>query len=245
MNFHVIFMLAVPFLVWDAGSKYRIVSSDVNGGRHYWYWVSACSEWAIQSQDRYFCTLDGKIECKEGWHWNMCQGPMCAYLETPETFCSQPKCSEGCHPFRGHCETPNTCMCKNGYEGVNCTGVIALPGCKHGVAMSKEKHCVCYKGWKGDLCDIPICMEGCSETNGYCTEPGFCRCKLGWCEDDCKQCVPYPGCDEEHGSCVKPWECNCQDGWSGNYCNETIPGWFVDGSGDDKETRRSEMGLGY
>ena len=141
----------------------------MTGGRHYWDWVAACSEWAVQSQDRYFCTLDGKIVCREGWSWNMCQGPMCAYLETPATFCSEPSCSAGCDPVQGYCNTPNTCICKNGYHGDNCTKMMALSSCKHGVSKSAEEHCVCNEGWMGDLCDVPICKDGCCHKNGYCS----------------------------------------------------------------------------
>ena len=149
----------------------------------------------------------------------MCQGPMCAYLETPATFCSEPRCSAGCDPVQGYCNTPNTCVCKNGYHGDKCTDMMALSSFKHGVSKSAEEHCVCNEGWMGDLCDVPICKDGCCHKNGYCTEPEECLCKLGWTGEDCKQCVPYPGC--ENGSCDQPWQCSCNQGWAGRFCNQT------------------------
>ena len=59
--------------------------------RHYWEWVCACMDWAVSSQDRYFCTLDGKIECRAGWQFELCEGPMCAYLVPTDEFCKEPK----------------------------------------------------------------------------------------------------------------------------------------------------------
>merc|ERR1712215_298925 len=194
-------------------------AATMSGGRYYWHWVVACSQWAVESQDRYICTREGKIECRDGWQWNMCEGPMCAYLETPNTFCPTPKCSEGCDPVNGKCEIPNTCDCLNGFEGQNCTEMISHPFCKNGLARSALEQCVCYEGWQGDLCDIPVCKEGCSRRNGYCLEPFQCLCKLGWKGETCDTCAPYPGC--QFGTCKKPWECTCQQGYSGTYCNET------------------------
>merc|ERR1719315_613975 len=194
-------------------------AATMAGGRYYWHWVVACSQWAVESQDRYICTREGKIECRDGWQWNMCEGPMCAYLETPDSFCSTPKCSEGCDPVNGKCEIPNTCDCLNGFEGQNCTEMISHPFCKNGLARSALEQCVCYEGWQGDLCDIPVCKEGCSRRNGYCLEPFQCLCKLGWKGETCDTCAPYPGC--QFGTCKKPWECTCQQGYSGTYCNET------------------------
>merc|ERR1712215_386422 len=211
-------------------------SPHVNGGRYYWEWVAACSEWSVETQDRYFCTLEGKIECRDGWEWNMCSGPMCAYLETPDTFCNKPKCSEGCDPINGKCEIPNTCNCLNGYEGENCTEIISHPFCKNGVARSAVEPCVCFEGWQGDLCDVPICKEGCSERNGYCVEPDQCLCNLGWKGELCKTCAPYPGC--MHGYCDKPWECNCDDGWIGHTCNETISGETHDHSTHEHDNKK-------
>jgi len=222
MKSQLAFLLFLSFFVWDAASQ----SPHVTGGRYYWEWVVACSEWAVETQDRYVCTVEGKIECREGWDWNMCAGPMCAYLETPETFCNKPKCSEGCDPINGHCDIPNTCYCLNGYEGENCTEMMSHPFCKNGVAFSEAEPCVCFKSeegkplWTGDLCEIPVCKEGCSKKHGYCNEPNQCLCELGWKGDYCKTCAPYPGC--QHGDCKKPWECNCYEGWQGTYCNETI-----------------------
>merc|ERR1712215_588110 len=213
MDLSLVSILVISLTTWTADSQ-------ISGDRYYWEWVTACSNWAVETQNRYFCTHEGKIECREGWQWNMCQGPMCAYLETPATFCNRPKCSEGCDPVNGRCEIPNTCNCLNGYEGENCTEMISHPYCKNGVARSALEQCVCYEGWQGDLCDVPVCKEGCSLRNGYCLEPNECLCKLGWKGDECKTCARYPGC--QHGTCKRPWECTCEPGWDGTYCNETI-----------------------
>jgi len=209
----------VSGLLFFIGTIDSQAPGTISGGRYYWHWVVACSQWAVETQDRYICTREGKIECREGWQWNMCEGPMCAYLETPATFCSTPKCSEGCDPVNGHCEIPNTCDCLNGFEGQNCTEIISHPFCKNGMARSALEQCVCYEGWEGDLCDIPVCKEGCSRRNGYCLEPLQCLCKVGWKGDTCETCAPYPGC--QFGTCKKPWECTCQQGYHGTYCNET------------------------
>ena len=184
-------------------------------------WVSACTEWAQTGQERYFCDLEGKILCKSGWKWNMCEGPMCAYLETPATFCSQPICSEGCDKKNGYCEVPNTCKCKVGFSGENCTDLLSLSTCKNGIAESTDKLCVCNEGWVGEHCNIPECKAGCSPEHGHCNNPGECTCNLGWQGEDCDECVPYPGCDIDYGTCEVPWECNCSDGWTGQFCNQT------------------------
>merc|ERR1712215_502547 len=168
-------------------------AATMSGGRYYWHWVVACSQWAVESQDRYICTREGKIECRDGWQWNMCEGPMCAYLETPDTFCSTPKCSEGCDPVNGKCEIPNTCDCLNGFEGQNCTEMISHPFCKNGLARSALEQCVCYEGWQGDLCDIPVCKEGCSRRNGYCLEPFQCLCEQGYSGTYCNETTTYIG----------------------------------------------------
>ena len=189
--------------------------------RYYWYWVTACSRAMVESQDRYYCTEDGRIVCRAGWKWRMCEGAMCPYLETPASFCSEPVCSAGCHPDHGYCSQPHSCTCKLGYQGENCTDLTPLPGCMHGVAETAEQLCVCKAGWSGHLCTIPVCREGCHGVQGYCQEPGQCLCRTGWSGPDCAECVPYPGCDEEHGHCHQPWQCNCASGWQGTYCNNT------------------------
>merc|ERR1711872_784687 len=116
MKFHVVCILALPFFAWRSVSQMTAGgiadSPHITGGRHYWEWVSACSEWAVKAQERYLCTMEGRIECKTGWKWNMCEGPMCAYLELPATFCSEPICSEGCDEKHGYCEVPDTCKFK-------------------------------------------------------------------------------------------------------------------------------------
>ena len=88
--------------------------------RSCWKWVNACSESTISSQERYFCTLDGKIICKNGWNWKPCSGKNCAY-QSLDTFCSQPICSEGCSKDHGYCTIPDTCVCREGYFGESCS----------------------------------------------------------------------------------------------------------------------------
>jgi len=226
MKFPVVFLFFLALLGWQAASQVATWNSDsphITGGRHYWEWVTACSEWAQKAQDRYICTNDGKIQCKSGWKWNMCKGAMCAYLETSSTFCSEPVCRDGCDKNNGYCEVPNTCKCKIGFSGDNCTELLSLPGCKNGKANSTDLLCVCDAGWKGAHCNIPAhCRAGCSSEHGYCNDPKECICKLGWQGENCDECVPYPGCDKDNGYCVDPWECRCRsDNYSGTFCNET------------------------
>ena len=143
------------------------------------------------------------------------------HLETSSTFCSEPVCSDGCDEKNGYCEVPNTCQCKMGFTGDNCTELLSLPTCKNGIAKSSDKLCVCKEGWKGDHCDIPeYCRAGCSSEHGSCKDPTECICNVGWQGENCDECVPYPGC--EYGTCVDPWECKCDDGYSGTFCNETV-----------------------
>merc|ERR1711942_157372 len=240
MKFPVLHLFSLLFFGWQAASQQFVseppaVGVDMHILSNYWEWVSACSLWAQMEQDRYFCDSEGKIQCKSGWKWNNCEGPECAWLETQDNFCSEPICSKGCHETNGYCELPNTCKCKDGFSGENCTDSLNLPTtCKNGYA-DFDRLCVCYEGWFSDNCDFPLCKDGCSVEHGSCSVPGECTCEVSWQGENCDECAEgwfgencdFPickdGCSYEHGKCSMPGECTCEVGWQGENCNECAP----------------------
>merc|ERR1712142_1193678 len=103
---------------------------------------------------------EGKIVCRDGWQFNMCNGPMCAYLETKETFCNVPICSEGCHPRTGYCETPDECLCRTGWQGNLCDECVPYPGCDTTFGSCEDPwECNCSYGYTGTYCNETISVK--------------------------------------------------------------------------------------
>jgi len=153
----------------------------------------------------YICDVSGNVVCLPGWR-------------DARSMCAVPVCQPPCHPDHGQCTAPNTCTCKAGYEGSDCSRCVPLPGCKHGYCANRAFQCKCLPGWTGMLCDKPICKDGCE--HGHCNHgPGQCVCHPGWTGPTCSQCIKLPGCTK-HGFCRKPLQCVCKKGYSGTFCHK-------------------------
>ena len=143
-------------------------------------------------------------------------------------FCEQAECRPGC---RGECSTPDTCSCRPGWSGENCTQCEVRAGCQHGTC-ARPGDCNCSPGWRGTFCSVPDCGPACSTVGGSCSRPGECRCRPGWRGPRCDQCVPQPGC--LNGGCVAPWECECELGWAGARCDSLETEQFGPGVRDGR-----------
>ncbi|GAB9469746.1 hypothetical protein Gpo141_00007014 [Globisporangium polare] len=123
----------------------------------------------------------------------------------------------------GTCVAPDTCSCRNGWTGDDCS----IPTCANGGTCSAPDTCSCGSGWFDSNCTTPVCSQTCGN-GGNCTSPDTCSCPLEWQGADCRVPVCSQVC-QNGGSCVAPSTCLCAAGWSGHDCSLPIcsQGFFV------------------
>ena len=157
-------------------------------------------------------------------------------------------CFHGC--WNGECQrgtgdTPGTCICLDGYAGVNCTA------CADGYALHVNDdgswNCVQDpNGCSGPCPDNFMCYRGNGDSRGTCgcaygrTGDSCERCALGYHMDgdtcifkSCPGCNPTGGeCEYPDGPQGLPGECICHEGYHGDSCSMCAPGydWMVDDS---------------
>lgn len=130
-------------------------------------------------------------------------------------------CSETCND-NSYCDCGSqSCRCKPGYGGTNCSvDLCAAARCgDHGscsatylgtsslLPVTSDKACICDEGWSGNLCQFNPCIEqnlSCSG-HGTCVAVGdsdaMCRCDSGYSGDNCEI-----SCD---GFCQGTYPYNC------------------------------------
>ena len=54
--------------------------------------------------------------------------------------------------FQGFCMMPDTCICRDGWTGPNCTECVPYWNCQHG-SCNKPWECNCDKGYFGLECN--------------------------------------------------------------------------------------------
>ena len=92
-----------------------------------------------------------------------------------------------CNAEGGSCNASGSCVCKDGWSGVNCDVAVCSPECVTGngqcVALN---NCSCDPGWTGNQCETCIPADGCCKSfsiHQYCLyhgTPPLQRYRLGY-----------------------------------------------------------------
>eukprot|EP00804_Cyclotella_cryptica_P001991 CCRYP_007413-RA/>CCRYP_007413-RA protein AED:0.05 eAED:0.03 QI:0/0/0/1/1/1/4/0/2016 len=133
----------------------------------------------------------------------------------------------------GSCIEPDTCSCKDGYGGFDCSTPLCrhqqdsgnTVGCQNGGVCVEKDDCHCIQresllwkvhsnvdrgltGWTGTDCSMPMCIQGFYDPACNATEyaPG---------REGCYRCA-------NGGLCISPDTCLCADGWTGYDCRKPI-----------------------
>ncbi|GFT11022.1 uncharacterized protein NPIL_451231 [Nephila pilipes] len=127
-------------------------------------------------------------------------------------------CKNGC--VNGICVAPNTCSCKEGWQGSNCTiecedgwygeGCKMYCSCKNGAICDKKNGiCYCAPGFVGTFCE------------SACPNESYGRN----CDNECK-CLNGGLCNQSDETCICPpgyigekCERQCEEGFYGEQCN--------------------------
>ena len=95
-------------------------------------------------------------------------------LRTMTATCSQP-CENG-----GLCVAPETCRCKAGWGGFDCTLPMCDTPCPRDQFCIGNNRCACKPGFSGPDCGTPLCVQECLN-GGSCSRPDTCACTPGVC----------------------------------------------------------------
>jgi hypothetical protein len=158
----------------------------------------------------------------------------CDFGYNVTTACATPTCQfsakTGSPPCSGNgdCVGFETCVCKPGWKGPDCSipacgGMTTSEGAcsKNGECLSPD-NCQCNQGWSGLDCSVAVCDPACGP-GSTCELPGQCSCPEGFGGKDCTQ----PLCDgkttaegacSQNGFCQEPGKCSCAGLWDGDKC---------------------------
>ena len=69
-----------------------------------------------------------------------------------------------CNAEGGSCNASGSCVCKDGWSGVNCDVAVCSPECVPGNGQCvAPNNCSCDSGWTGSQCETCIPADGCCE----------------------------------------------------------------------------------
>ena len=73
-------------------------------------------------------------------------------------------CQSMCNAEGGSCNASGSCVCKDGWSGVDCDVAVCSPECvpKTGQCVAPN-NCSCDPGWTGSQCEACIPADGCCE----------------------------------------------------------------------------------
>ena len=134
--------------------------------------------------------------------------------------------NKSCDPtcVNGTCNTTsNSCECKPGYIGNDCSQKLCPNNCSaNGFCDTKTGICNCSLKYKGDDCGVSsgvgvfsgkTCPNNCSG-NGTCNS-GLCLCKTGYKGNDCSE----SSCSLQGTFNNMTNKCDCDKNWSGDTCS--------------------------
>ena len=93
-------------------------------------------------------------------------------------------CTQICEN-QGTCIAHDTCKCKHGWSGIDCTKPICDVQCGDKMVCVGPNLCSCKPGWGSVNCTQPLCTQSC-HNNGSCVLPDTCSCKPGWFDANCR-----------------------------------------------------------
>lgn len=128
----------------------------------------------------------------------------------------------GCYN-NGTCIAPDTCICAEGFTGVDCS----IPSCDQQCSRSKDE--------EGTLSSNGFLVF--TKGTGNCTGPNICTCEKGWEGEDCSVPICAQECAND-GQCVMPDTCECSRWRSKHFDSRRSGGWpmFQDTEGDPQLT---------
>ena len=79
-------------------------------------------------------------------------------------------CQLMCNAEGGSCNASGSCVCKDGWSGVNCDVAVCSPECVPGNGQCvAPNNCSCDSGWTGSHCETCIPADGCCKSFSHMT----------------------------------------------------------------------------